>query len=208
VSKKMKRAEKLDMVEQVKQHYAHAQEQGSTGSPMQVCEGIIRDMLNARGIQYATDMYARGYKQDDARVKDADGQWLNVEIKHGGGAIAYAERCGIAKFTSRDRDLCLQGVDYVVYCLTANPDAKRTKMATEYRVSTREDFLDMLEEYCHGPKAMGFQTATKFSKEGRQINIQTTYLKSFWEGLQDDPRAMVLWDFCTDVLGRDPRWDW
>lgn len=208
MSKKMNRAEKLDMVEQVKLYYAHTQAKGSTGSPMQVCESVIRDMLNARGIQYATDMYSRGLDKDDVHVKGADGQWLNVEIKHGAGALAYAERCGIEKFTSRDRDLCLQGVDYVIYCLTANPDARRTRMATEYRVSTREDFLDMLEEYCHGPKAAGFWTATKFSKEGKQINIQTTYVKSFWAGLQNDDRAMCLWDFCTDVLGRDPRWDW
>lgn len=201
----MKKVEKLEKVAQARDHYAAQAAKGSTGSDMSLCETIVRDMLQARG---TGDLYARKLGQADVRVRTAEGECLTVEVKHGAGAIAYAEINGQAVFTTRSPELCLKGVDYVVYARYARPDARRTEMAMDYMVSTREDFLDMLVEYCHGPRGAGFETATKFSKEGKQINIQSAYVDRLWEGMQDDDRAMCLWDFCTEVLGRDPRWDW
>jgi hypothetical protein len=165
-------------------------------------------MVLVKGIKTTGSMYKRGVNKDDILTQDRNGNWLHLEVKHGAGAIAYACTLGIERFDSRDRDLCMQGVDYVIYRLEADPDMKRTKMALEYVVCSRTDFLDMLEEYCHGPRAMGFQTATKFAKDGQQINIQSQYVKKFWDAMRKDDRVMCLWDFCTGVLGRDPRWDW
>lgn len=183
-------------------------EAGSTAAAHKAADVVLRDMVNAEGVTYSGDFRCREAGREDARVKLADGTWANLEFKHGGGALAYADVCGMTEFTERTRDLLLQNADWVVYNIKPTEGFKRTTMALEYRVSTKEDFLDMLEEYCHGPRAKGIFTATKFSKEGTQINIQSKYLKEFWEGLQDDPRTMCLWDFCTDYLGRDPRWDW
>lgn len=205
---RMSKQLKAEYREKSEQHYMAQQAKGSTGSEADLCERIIADMLNKDGITTTGGMFKQGFNRADVRVKDSEGNWVNVEVKHGGGAIAYAFLCGKEKFDSRDRDDCLIGADWVVYHLQADHNRARTKMVLEYRVSTREDFLDMLEEYCHGPRSAGFQTATKFSKDGVQINIQSAYIKQFWAGLQDDPRAMILWDFCTDILGRDPRWDW
>lgn len=209
----MNRQLKAEMKVKTDLHYAqqgigHDGKQGSTGWKQVLCERNVRDMVLAKGIKTTASMFKRGVNKDDILTQDRQGNWLHLEVKHGAGALAYACTLGIEKFTSRDRDLCLQGVDWVIYRLEADPELKRTRMATEYRVCSREDFLDILEEYCHGPKAAGFMTATKFAKDGQQINIQSQYVKQFWAGLQNDDRTMCLWDFCTDILGRDPRWDW
>ena len=178
----------------------------STGADCKARERDIRDMLNVEGITYSGDLRARGANRDDICTRDRYGNKLTIEVKHGGGALAYACNYDFETFETRDRDLYLVGADYVIYNITATT-TRRTLMALDYRVSTRDDFLDMLEEYCHGPKAQGFETATKLSKGGAQINIQSKYLDKFWNGLKDDPRAMCLWDFCTTILGRDPRWE-
>ena len=208
MSDKMTKAKKAEMVAFILSYYAKLFAAHSTGADQQLCEVIIRDMLDALGIQYLNDMFHRGYKEQDVHVRTRDGKWLNLEVKHGAGALAYAERAGLQQFTSRDRDLCLKGVDYVIYRIKATPDLDRYGFANRYRVATREDFLDMLEEYGHGPKAQGFFTATKLSKHGTQINIQSTYVRNFWDGMKNDPRSMRLYDFCLDVLGRAPRMDW
>lgn len=209
----MNRQRKAELKVETDRHYAqqgmeHDGKQGSTGWKQVLCERNVRDMVLAKGITTSGSMYKRGVNKDDILVQDKDGNWIHIEVKHGAGALAYACTLGIKEFTSRERDMCLQDVDWVIYRLEADPELRRTKMALEYRVCTREDFLDMLEEYCHGPKAAGFQTATKLSRENKQINIQSQYVKKFWEGLQDDPRAMTLWDWSFEVLGRDLRWDW
>lgn len=180
----------------------------STGADAKENEVIIRDMVNAEGITRSGDLRARGTNREDCRVKDKDGNWLRVEIKHGGGSIAYADVENGEFFETRDRDLCLVGQDWVIYCIDAKTK-RRGAIAFTYRVSTRDDFLDMLEEYCHGPRTAGFQTATKFNNTSQTaINIQSKYLKQFWDGLQNDRRSMSLKTWCWRVLGRSPRWDW
>jgi hypothetical protein len=178
----------------------------STGADQKAREIDIRDMLNAEGISYSGDLRARSTNRSDLRVKDAEGMWIDIEVKHGAGAIAYADEGEVFTNADRIRENCLKGVDWVVYCLTADL-TDRHDIAKQYRVSTREDFLDILEEYCHGPKAIGFMTSTKLSKEDTQINIQSMYVKQFWDGLKSDDRAMSLWTFCYTVLGRKPRWN-
>ena len=189
-----------------KVHINEGKTRPSTGADCKARERDIRDMLNVDGITYSGDLRARGANRDDIFTRDRHGNKIVIEVKHGGGALAYACNYDFEIFETRTPDLCLQGVDYVVYNVTASL-TKRTKMALEYRVSTRADFLDMLEEYCHGKRSGGFETATKFSKGGAQINIQSQYLTQFWDGLRNDSRSMCLWDFCTKVLGRDPRWE-
>lgn len=180
----------------------------STGADSKEQEVIIRDMINAEGITRSGDMRCRGINQDDCRVKDKLGNWIHVEIKHGGGSIAYADKLGMEVFEDRDRDLCLVGQDWVIYCVDASIKS-RARIAFTYRVARRDDFLDMLEEYCHGPKAAGWETAVKFNNASHTaINIQSRYIKQFWAGLQDDPRSMSLKTWCWRILGRSPRWDW
>ena len=82
-------------------------------------------------------------------------------------------------------------------------------MADRYIVATREDFLDMLEEYCHGSRRSGWETATKFNNTSRTaINIQSQYVDEFYEGLESElgGRTMSAYEFCVNILGREPRW--
>lgn len=180
----------------------------STGADHKEQEVIIRDMINAEGITRSGDMRCRGINRDDCRVKDAEGNWLHVEIKHGGGSLAYADKLDMEVIEELDRDLCLLGQDWVIYCNVATIKS-RAEIAFTYRVARRDDFLDMLEEYCHGPKSKGWTTAVKFNNGTHTaINIQSKYVPQFWDGLEEDPRTMSLRDWCWEVLGRSPRWDW
>ena len=179
----------------------------STGVDAKRAERDLRDMLNVDGITYSGDLRARGANRDDIFTRDRHGNKLTIEVKHGGGSIAYACTLDMECFDERDRDLCLVGVDYVVYRVKADL-TNRFKMARGYMVATRDDFLDMLEEYCHGKRGGSWETATKFNNSTKTaINIQSMYIEQFWTGMQSDPRAMCLWDFCTNILGRDPRWE-
>ena len=211
----MKKADKPEQVERMKQHYAdtaiakEGKKQGSTGWKADIMEGVIRDMTMAKGITTVDNLYVRKAGKDDLKVKLKDGTYAVIEIKHGGGSLAYAENAGLPEFPTTDRSYCLNGVDWVIYHRTADPNMKRTKIAREYMVARAEDFMDMLEEYCHGPKAQGWSTAVKFNNATHTaINIQWSYLDQFWAGLQNDDRAMCLWDWSYEVLGRDLRWDW
>lgn len=211
----LKKADKQAEVARMEDHYAQTavprgeHKWGSKGWKDNIMEGVIRDMTNARGITTVEDLYVRKAKEHDLKVQLKDGSYAILEVKHGGGSLAYAVNASLPQFPSTDRSYCLKGVDWVVYHVEADPTKKRTAVALEYRVAKTEDFLDMLEEYCHGPKAQGWSTAVKFNNASHTaINIQWTYVKQFWAGLQDDERSMCLWDFCTDVLGRDPRWEW
>lgn len=177
----------------------------STGADDKRAERDIRDMLLLEGIAWSRDLRARSINRDDIKTRDADGNQVVIEVKHGGGALAYASQYDLESFDTRDRDLCLQGVDYVAYCLTADI-TDRAAIACTYRVARREDFLDMLEEYCHGKRKGGWDTATKFNNATHTaIQIQSMYKKEFWNGMRRDPRTMTLMDFCLTVLGRKPR---
>lgn len=216
MSKKyLNKADKPAEVLRMQEHYAQTavpkdgKSKGSTGWKQDIMEGIIRDMTNAKGVTTVDDLYVRKAGKDDLKVKLKDGSYATIEIKHGGGSIAYAVNASLPSFPTTDRSYCLQGVDWVIYHIEADPTMRRTKVALEYRVAKAEDFLDMLEEYCHGPKSYGWSTAVKFNNASHTaINIQWTYVKNFWDGLKDDPRAMTLWDWSYEVLGRDLRWDW
>lgn len=214
MSKYLKKGDKPTEVLRMQEHYAQTavakpgKAIGSTGWKADIAEAIIRDMVNAKGVTTVGDLYVRKQDKDDLKVKLKDGSYAIIEIKHGGGSLAYADK-NQPEFPSTDRSYCLQGVDWVIYRHKAEPEMRRTKMALEYRVATTEDFLDMLEEYCHGPKSGGWNTAVKFNNPTHTaINIQSQYVERFWEGLQDDDRAMTLWDWSYEVLGRDLRWDW
>lgn len=215
VSNYLKKADKPVEAARMEQHYAQTaipragKSKGSTGWEDNTMEGVIRDMTLAKGVTTTDGLYVRTFKQEDLKVKLKDGTWAVIEIKHGGGSIAYAERADLPEFPSTDRSYCLQGVDWVIYRYRADVTLRRTQVALEYRVARKEDFLDMLEEYAHGPRSGGWNTAVKFNnKTHTAINIQSPYVKNFWEGLKDDPRTMTLWDWSYEVLGRDLRWDW
>ena len=186
--------------------FAKAKAKGSTGEDGKARERDFRDMSNVAGITYSGDLKGRSINRGDITTHDAKGNMLTLEVKHGGGAIAYAEVFKLEEFSERTPEMCLKGVDWVIYCDRADI-TDRHEMAKTYRVCTREDFIDMLIEYCHGPKAAGFLTATKFSKGCTQINIQSKYVKQFWDGMRNDPRTMSYWTFCYTVLGRKPRWN-
>lgn len=203
---RMNHATKLEEWSKSQVRYARAKAKGSTGEDQKEREQDVRDMLNQDGIQYSTDLRARRSDRSDIVVKDKNGNWVHIEVKHGAGALAYADTFNLKLFTTKDRDLCLADADYVVYSYTAT-EKRRTRIAKYYRVAKREDFLDMLEEYCHGNRSHGWNTAVAFAKSRAQLNIQSQYAERFWEAMRRDERTMCLWDFCQIVLGRDPRWD-
>ncbi len=183
---------------------------GSTGGRAKDREIVWRDMLNKRGITWSGDLRARGLNREDIVTSTEDGEQIVVEVKHGGGALAYAVTYNLESFDSRDRELCLRGVDYVLYCKTAEGSDDRHDMADRYIVATREDFLDMLEEYCHGSRRSGWETATKFNNSSRTaIQIQSMYIDEFFTGLESElgNRTMSAYEFCTTVLGREPHWE-
>lgn len=186
------------------------EKRNSTGVKAKDKETIIRDMTLVNGITWSTDLRARSCHKDDIRTRTEDGEDVVIEVKHGGGALAYACTYELECFESTDRDLCLPGVDYVCYHESAKSVSNdRHEIADEYIVATREDFLDMLEEYCHGPRTCGWRTAVKFGNSDRNtIQIQSQYTKQFFEGLQSElgARTMTLYTFCVEVLGREPRW--
>lgn len=186
------------------------EKRNSTGVGAKDKEIIIRDMLNKAGIAWSGDLRARSVNRDDIMTSDAAGNSYHLEVKHGGGSIAYASMYGLESFDSRDRELCLYGVDYVIYHVKADSVSNdRHDIADEYIVATRDDFLDMLEEYCHGKRAHGWDTAVKFGNADHDcINIQSQYINEFFNGLLSElgARTMSLYEFCVSVLGREPRW--
>lgn len=182
----------------------------STGVHSKDKEIVIRDMVNKEGITWSGDLRSRSWNKDDIYTSDAQGHEYCLEVKHGGGALAYASKYGLEKFESRDRDLCLLGVNYVIYHKNATEVSNdRHEIADEYLVASREDFLDMLEEYCHGIRKAGWETAVKFGNADHDtINIQSQYLEEFYNGLLCElgARTMSLYEFCVTILGREPRW--
>lgn len=183
----------------------------STGVAMKDKEIVIRDMLLKAGITWSTDLRCRAASRDDIFTTTENGEQLCIEVKHGGGSIAYASQYELARFETRDRELCLPGVDYVVYYVNAAgiDSTDRETIADEYMVATRDDFLDLLVDYCHGKRSGGWETAVKFGNaEQNCINIQSAYIKPFMEGLVSElgERTMSLREFCESVLGREPRW--
>lgn len=181
----------------------------STGVGAKDKEIILRDMLNKEGITWSGDLRARACNRDDITTTDAQGNEYHLEVKHGGGTLAYASKYGLECFESRDRDLCLIGEDYVIYHKKADEVSNdRHEIADEYLVASREDFLDMLEEYCHGKRKGGWETAVKFGNADHDtINIQSQYVEEFYDGLLCElgARTMSLYEFCVTILGREPR---
>lgn len=189
----------------------NSHKRNSTGVEAKDKEIVIRDMVLKEGITWSTDLRCRAANRDDIFTSTESGETLCIEVKHGGGSLAYASQYQLKYFTSRDRDLCLPGVDYVVYYVNAKDidSTDRETIADEYMVATRDDFLDLLVEYCHGKRSGGWETAVKFGNAKQNcINIQSTYIQPFMEGLVQElgERTMSLREFCTSVLGREPRW--
>ena len=189
----------------------NTKKRNSTGVHCKDKEIVIRDMLLKEGIAWSTDLRSRAVNRDDIFTSTENGEQLHLEVKHGGGSIAYASEYMLERFETRDRDLCLHGVDYVIYYVKADDidSNDRETIADEYMVATRDDFLDLLVEYCHGKRSQGWETAVKFGNAQQNcINIQSTYTQQFMDGLVSElgERTMSLREFCESVLGREPRW--
>lgn len=211
-SERVTKANKATCVVNAKTRLTAEEQKGSTGVRAKGAEIVLRDMLNAEGIAWTGDFRARHQNREDIAVKDKNGVTIHIEVKHGGGALAYASQYDLEVFDSTDRDLCLKYADYVAYYKDARKlDLEdRESLADQFIVSTKEDFLDMLEEYCRGKRAHGWDTAVRLNSYGEQISIQGAYAESLYEGLESElgNRTVSLREFCSEVLGREPRMHW
>lgn len=116
---------------------------GSTASHAKKADYAVRDFLMAKGVGSTDDVRCRpGDRYDwELYVRRAH---IIGETKVGAGALAYAKT---AEELAIDADLIYPGVDYIAYCvanktLKAHPE----RMATLFRVFTREQFITCLED--------------------------------------------------------------
>ena len=188
----------------------------STGIGGKNCEAVIRDMVLKEGITWSRDLRARSQNRGDIVTTDASGKKITIEVKTGAGALAYASQYDIEFFDDNDidnLDIMLPGVDYVAYYVNGNEvDCDdREGIADDFIIATRENFIALLIDYCHGKRSSGWRTAVKFNNASRTaVNIQSTYTEAFYNGMvcELDSRTVTLRQFADDVLGRPLRMEW
>ena len=147
---------------------------GSTASHAKKADFSVRDYLMAHGVGSVEDIRCRPQSKYDWELYVRRVHVVG-ETKVGCGALRYGKT---AEEVAIDPDAIYPGVDFIAYCVEpAKLKAHPERMATLFRVFTRTQFLQVLED-C-GRKGLESSLRIHQTKSGTwQLEIQPWQTKA------------------------------